>query len=343
MRTHLNTLYVTTQGAFLLKDGETVLVRIEGKPKLRVPAHNLEGIVCFGNVSCTPFLMGHCANRGVRLSFLSRHGRFLARVQGPTTGNVLLRRAQYRRADDASASASLVRAIVLAKISNSRSVLMRSRRDHPSAPGAAELDQISGELVRLSRGIRADSTVDRLRGIEGAAARRYFGVFGLLIVQQREEFSFTGRSRRPPLDRVNALLSFLYTLLVHDVSGALEAVGLDPAVGYLHRDRPGRPSLALDLMEELRPYLADRLAVSLINLRSLRAKHFDTQESGAVLLSEEGRDILLAAYQKRKDEELVHPFLGEKTTVGMIPHLQALLFARCLRGDIDAYPPFLTR
>lgn len=343
MRTHLNTLYVTTQGAYLSKDGETVLVRVDGKPKIRVPAHNLEGIVCFGNISCSPFLMGHCGARGVRLSFLSKYGRFLARVQGPTTGNVLLRREQYRRADDPAQSAAIARSIVLAKISNCRVVLLRSRRDHPANAGGADLERASAELARLSRRVRDGSTVDQLRGVEGAAARAYFGAFRHLVVQQSDDFPFAARSRRPPLDRMNALLSFIYTVLVHDVSGALEAVGLDPAVGYLHRDRPGRPGLALDLMEELRPYLGDRLAASLVNLRALKAKDFETQESGAVLLGDRGRKTVLAAYQKRKDEELTHPYLGEKTTVGMLTHVQALLLARFLRNDLDAYPPFLAR
>lgn len=343
MRRHLNTLYVTTQGAYLAKEGEAVLVRLEGCSKLRVPVHNLEGIVCFGNVSCSPFLMEHCGKNGVRISFLSRNGRFLANVQGRTTGNVLLRREQYRRAEVPSASAVIARSIVLAKVSNSRLVLLRARRDHPDAAGAGGSDRAIAELAKLRRRIEPGSALDRLRGIEGAAARLYFAAFSNLIVQQRPDFEFKTRTRRPPTDPMNALLSFVYTVLVHDVSAALETVGLDPAVGYLHRVRPGRPSLALDVVEELRAFVADRLAVSLVNLRTLTAADFRRQPTGAVYLREEGRKRVLATYQKRKEDTLIHPYLQEKTTVGMLPHIQALLLSRYLRGDLDGYPSFFAR
>lgn len=343
MRRHLNTLYVTTQGAYLAKDGEAVLVRVDGQPKLRVPIHNLEGIICFGNVSCSPFLMGHCGRNGVRISFLSRQGRFLANVFGRTTGNVLLRREQYRRADAPNSTATIARAIVLAKTSNSRVILLRARRDHPKVDGRGAIDRAISGLAKLGRSIQPGLTVDQIRGIEGAAARLYFSVFSSLLVRQKDEFRLTRRARRPPTDPMNAILSFLYTILVHDVSSALEAVGLDPAVGYLHSSRPGRPSLALDLMEELRAFIADRLAVSLINVRVLSGSDFEKHPTGAVYLSEEARKKVLAAYQKRKDETLTHPFLQEKTTVGMIPHLQALLLSRYLRGDLDGYPPFFAR
>ena len=343
MKTHLNTLYVTTQGAYLSKDGEAVLVRVDREPKLRVPIHNLEGIVCFGNVSCSPFLMGHCGRNGVRISFLTEYGRFLARVQGPTSGNVLLRREQYRLADDLQRASLVARSIVLAKISNCRVVLLRARREHPGGDGEAKLRRASAELSRLGNAIPAVSTVGHLREIEGAAARAYLGVIGELLVKQREFFPFAHRSRRPPLDPFNALLSFLYTLLAHDVASGLEGVGLDPAVGFLHSMRPGRPSLALDLMEELRPIVADRVACSLINLRILKPGDFEREAAGAVSLRDEARKRVLAAYQKKKAEPLTHPFLGEKTTVGMLPHLQALLLARLIRGDIEGYPPFLAR
>lgn len=343
MKRHLNTLYVTTQGAYLAKDGETVQVRLDGEVKLRVPAHNLEGIVCFGNVGCSPFVLGHCAERDIGVSFLTQNGRFLARVVGPIGGNVLLRREQYRRADDPSGCASIVRSIVLAKLANCRSVLLRAVRDHPDSPGSGEIEEAGGRLKQLLAIAERAEDVDFLRGLEGSAAREYFGCVDRLILQQRDDFPFSGRSRRPPLDRVNALLSFLYTLLTHDIVGGLEGVGLDPAVGFLHRDRPGRPGLALDLLEELRPALADRLALSLINLRQIQAGDFECKENGAVLLSDRGRRTVLVAYQKRKEEVVRHPFLGDKVTVGLIPHLQALLMARYLRGDLDGYPPFLVR
>lgn len=343
MKRHLNTLYVTSQGSYLSKDGETVLVRVGDRPKLRLPIHNLEGLVCFGNVLCSPFLLGHCARRGVLVSFLSERGRFLARLQGPTSGNVLLRREQYRRADDLEASAGIARNLVLAKVANSRSVLKRALRDHPQAAGTERLEEAARALSRHLGQTQRAGALEQVRGLEGGAGREYFGCFSAMIVQQQEEFPFNGRSRRPPLDRVNALLSFLYTLLVHDCTGALEGVGLDPQVGFLHRDRPGRPGLALDLMEELRAPFADRLALSLINRRQLRPKDFSQQESKAVLLTETGRKKVLVAYQKRKDAVITHPYLGERSTVGLLPHLQALLLARFLRGDLDGYPAFIAK
>lgn len=343
MKRHLNTLYVTSQGSYLSKDGETVLVRIGDELKLRLPIHNLGALVCFGNVLVSPFLLGMCGERGVHVSFLTENGRFLARVEGPTSGNVLLRREQYRRADDLTASLAIARNVLLAKLANCRNVVRRALRDRPDDPCA---DRLEDGVKRLSRHIedaRRSTTLDHIRGVEGAGGRDYFGCFGGLIVKQREAFSFNGRSRRPPLDPLNALLSFLYTLLAHDFTGALEAVGLDPQVGFLHRDRPGRPGLALDLMEELRPVVADRLALSLINLRQVQPEDFAVKESGAVLLTAEGRKKVLVAYQKRKDDVVTHPYLSEKTTVGMLPHLQALLMARCLRGDLDGYPAFVAK
>ena len=341
MKRHLNTLFVTTQGAYLSKEGETVVVKVDGEIRMQLPIHNLGSIVSFGQVSMSPFLMAHCAENGVGVSFLTEHGRFLARVQGETSGNVLLRREQYRRADEPEACAAVVRPIVAAKIANCRVAVLRALRDRPDADGAGRLRGAARALAGHLEAVAATSCVDVTRGVEGMAARDYFAVFDDLISQQKEEFRFERRSRRPPLDRINALLSFVYTLLVQDVRGALEGVGLDPAVGFLHRDRPGRPGLALDLMEELRPFFADRLVLSLINLRQLDAKRFRFAESGAVLLDDDGRKEVLVAYQKRKQEEIVHPFLGEKTTIGLIPHLQALLFSRYLRGDLDGYPPFL--
>lgn len=343
MKRHLNTLYVTTQGTYLSKDGETVLVRVGGEVKLRIPIHNLEAIVCFGNVLCSPFLLGLCGERGVHVSFLSENGRFLARVEGTASGNVLLRREQYRRADDKMASVELARNLVVAKVANCRSVLRRALRDYPASPDAAKLEQAERALSTHLEEAQRASSLDQIRGLEGGAGREYFGCFDALVVQQKDGFCFNGRSRRPPLDPVNALLSFVYTILVQDLAGALSSVGLDPQVGFLHRDRPGRPSLALDLMEELRPFLADRVVLSLINRRQVQPSDFTRKESGAVLLSDAGRKTVLVSYQKRKDEVITHPYLSEKTTIGLVPHLQALLLARCLRGDLDGYPAFIVR
>jgi len=340
MKRHQNTLYVTTQGAYLAKEGEAVVVRVEKETRLHVPIHLLGSIVCFGQVSASPFLLGFCGERGVGVSFLTANGRFLARVQGPTSGNVLLRREQYRRADDDIASATLARSVVAAKIANSRTVLLRALRDRPQSAGSEALRNAAATLAQHLSSLPEGLPLDAVRGIEGAAARAYFVAFDHLVTQQKEHFFFRERSRRPPLDNLNALLSFLYTLLCHDVEAALETVGLDPAVGFLHRDRPGRPSLALDLMEELRAYLADRLALSLINLQQIRPADFTQQESGGVVMESDARKTVLTAYQKRKQEEISHPFLGEKTTVGLLPHLQAALLSRHLRGDLDGYPPF---
>lgn len=341
MKRHQNTLYVTTQGAYLAKDGEAVAVRVGEEVRLRVPIHTLGGIVCFGQVGASPFLLGFCGERGVGVAFLTENGRFLARVQGPVSGNVLLRREQYRRADDEVSTAAITRAFLAAKIANSRTVLLRALRDRPQSAGADALRSATVTLGQHLDSLRDGLPLDSLRGIEGGAARIYFEVFDELITQQKADFFFRERSRRPPLDNVNALLSFLYTLLRHDCVSALETIGLDPAVGFLHRDRPGRPSLALDLMEELRAFLADRLALSLINLQQIRGDGFSRSESGGVTMDDATRKTVLVAYQKRKQEEIVHPFLGEKTTVGLLPYLQAALLARHLRADLDGYPPFL--
>lgn len=341
MKQHQNTLYVTTQGAYLAKEGETVLVRVENETRLRLPIHTLGGIVCFGQVSVSPFLLGLCGERGVAISMLTENGRFLGRFHGPVSGNVLLRREQYRRSGDETASATLAKAVVAAKIANGRAVLLRGQRDRPEAAGNGALKGASDALAAQLAVLRLAAELDSVRGIEGQAARLYFGAFDHLISQQKETFFFRQRSRRPPLDNMNALLSFLYTLLRHDVEAGLESVGLDPAVGFLHRDRPGRPSLALDLMEELRAPVADRLALSLVNLKQVQGSGFRQSETGGIVMDDDTRKVVLVAYQKRKQEEVTHPFLGEKTTIGLVPHLQALLLARHLRGDLDAYPPFV--
>lgn len=341
MKKLLNTVYVTTEGASLRKDGENLVAEVEGKERARVPFHMLTSLVAFGPIFVSPALIAACAAAGITIVLLDRQGRFQARIEGPVAGNVLLRRAQYVASDVPD---DVVRSLVGGKIGNQRNVLMRARRDHgeemdPDARTAIEA--AAGRLGRILRRVEyAGDGSDALRGAEGEAASLYFAVLDHLIRSPDPELRWTGRSRRPPRDPVNALLSFLYTLLTHDCRSAAESVGLDPAVGFLHRDRPGRPSLALDLMEELRPVFADRLALSLLNRRQLRARHFETRDSGAVSLTEEGRKTVLEAWQARKREERTHPFLDEKAPLGLVPFLQAQLLARHLRGDLDAYPPW---
>lgn len=343
MKHLLNTLYVTTQSSYLARDGETVLVRQGKETKLRIPIHTLSGIVCFGQVSCSPPLLGLCGSRGVTVSFLSEQGKFLARVHGPVSGNVLLRREQYRQADSQEKSAGIARFIVAAKISNSRTALLRAAREHENPEASAALSEVATTLSRSLQALSSDLPLESIRGIEGDAARNYFSVFDHFITAQKDSFYFLERTRRPPMDPMNALLSFLYTLLVHDVSSALEGVGLDPAVGFLHRDRPGRPSLALDLMEELRPMLADRVALNLVNRLQVQGKQFEITETGAVSMDDDARKEVLMAWQKKKQEEITHPFINEKVKLGLLPYVQALLLARHLRGDLDAYPPFRWR
>jgi len=341
MKKYLNTLFVTTQGAYLAKEGETVVVKVENEIRLRVPVHTLDGIVCFGQISMSPFLMGFCADRDVAVSFLTERGRFMACVRGPVSGNVLLRREHYRRADDPNGSIEIAKAVLTGKLANCRTVLLRALRDHSDKIDSSEIQVVSDRIGFNAQRLQEDLTMDVLRGIEGESANAYFSVFDHLIIAQKEDFRFHERSRRPPLDKVNCLLSFLYTMLAHDVRSALESVGLDSSVGFLHRDRPGRPGLALDLMEEFRPFLADRLALSLINLSQVQKNGFRSEESGAVLMDDDTKKALLVAYQKRKQDEIMHPFLGEKVQIGQLFHLQALLLARFLRGDLDGYPPFI--
>jgi CRISPR-associated protein Cas1 len=344
MRRQLNTLYVTTDGAWLHKDGANVVMEVEKEVKARLPVHMLESLVCFGRVLVSPPLLGYCAEQGITTCFLSSNGRFLARVEGPVSGNVLLRREQYRITDDPARCAPIVRNLLLGKLHNQRAVLGRALRDHADKlkpDDEAALAHAHQRLQRISDKLLIEESVDVLRGYEGEAAQSYFGVFDHLIRVPTAAMRFRGRSRRPPLDAVNALLSFLYTLVTHDCRSALESVGLDPAVGFLHRDRPGRPSLALDMLEEFRPLLADRLALSLINLRQVGERDFQVMDNGAVLLRDEARKTVLIAYQDRKREELRHAFIEEKAPIGLFPFLQAQLLARHLRGDLDAYPPFL--
>ncbi|ADO43031.1 type I-C CRISPR-associated endonuclease Cas1c [Ketogulonicigenium vulgare] len=341
MKKLLNTVYVTTEGAALKKDGENLVAEIEGSEKARVPLHMVASVVTFGPIFVSPALIGTCAERGITIALMDRIGRFQARIEGPVSGNVLLRRAQYRTADDA---VDVVRSIVLGKLANQRAVIRRGLRDYGdemAAPVRDALERASDRIEMILRRVQVkDDSIDLLRGAEGEAATLYFGVFNHLIRSPDATLHWTGRSRRPPLDPMNALLSFLYTLLTHDCRSACEAVGLDPAVGFLHRDRPGRPSLALDLMEELRAPLADRLALSLVNRRQLRAGDFRQMDNGAVLLTDEARKTVLTAWQERKKEERLHPFLNEKAPFGLVPYLQAQMLARHLRGDIEAYPPW---
>ncbi|MFQ5348655.1 MAG: type I-C CRISPR-associated endonuclease Cas1c [Rhodothalassiaceae bacterium] len=342
MKKLLNTIYVTSEGASVRKDGENLVVEIEGAERARVPLHMLASFVLFGPVYVSPALLGACAGAGISIALLSRSGRFEARVEGPVSGNVLLRRAQYRVSDDAPEE--IVRSLVLGKVSNQRAVLMRTMRDYGRDLEHGKRSRIESAGARLAdilRGIsKGPPSVDALRGAEGEAAHHYFAVFDDLIRSPDPELRFKGRSRRPPLDPVNALLSFLYTLLTHDCRSAAESIGLDPAVGFLHRDRPGRPSLALDLMEELRPVFVDRLALSLLNRRQLRARDFAVQDSGAIFLTDDARRTVLNAWQERKRKERRHDFIGETAPLGLVPYLQAQLLARHLRCDLDAYPPW---
>lgn len=344
MRRLLNTVYVTSEDAWLRKDRENIVIEIDGAERGRVPLHLLEGVVCFNRVGASPAVMAACAESGIALSFLAPNGRFLARVEGRRSGNVLLRRAQYRVADDPVRALPVVQGMVAGKAANQRTVVMRALRDHGSGMAEAARDALQSTERQLSHAARrtlaADNTAE-LRGIEGDCARLYFGAFNHLIRHDDPAFAFTGRSRRPPLDRINALLSFLYAMLGHDCRSALEGVGLDPQVGLLHADRPGRASLALDLMEEMRPVLADRLALSLINRRQIAARDFIVEEGGAVRMTDDARKAILVAWQERKKEELRHPFLGEAISMGLVIHVQAQLLARHLRGDLDGYPAFI--
>ncbi|OYV86925.1 MAG: subtype I-C CRISPR-associated endonuclease Cas1 [Ignavibacteriae bacterium 37-53-5] len=349
MKKHLNTLYITSDDAYVHKERETFVVEVDNKKVFQAPVHSIENIVCFGFKALSPALMAFCAENNVGISYLSENGRFLARVSGAQQGNVLLRKAQYAMADSEPRSLSIARPVIAAKVANYRNLLLRHKRNHPEDPNSDESPNIEDPgrgataSVAASMGSRLQDiqraeTLDELRGIEGECAAMYFGVLSSLITV--EDFGFTTRSKRPPLDPANALLSFLYAILANDVRSAVETTGLDPQVGFLHQLRSGRPSLALDIMEEFRAYLGDRIMLNLINLKQVSKKDFEIRESGEVRMSDEARKTVLAAYQKRKQEEITHPFLGEKMTVGLLPHIQAQLLARYVRGDILEYPPF---
>lgn len=341
MKPLLNTLFVTSEDLYLTLDGENVVANRGKEMVARYPLHTLQNIVSFSYAGASPALMGACAKRDVGLAFCSPRGRFLARVGGESRGNVLLRRAQYRAADDPSQSCRIARSMIFGKLHNARWSIERTKRDHGLRVDCGRLDAASRRIQGLLEPVLEETDLDSLRGLEGIGAAAYFEVLDEMILSGKEEFFFHERSRRPPLDRVNALLSFAYSLLAHDCASALEAVGLDSYVGFLHRDRPGRISLALDLMEELRPCLADRFVLTLINNRVVKASDFLSAENGAVLLTDDGRKAFLQRWQERKREQLTHPYLEEKLPWGMVPYAQALLLARYLRGDLDGYPPFL--
>lgn len=343
MRKLLNTLYVTTPESYLTKDGENVVVKVDNVETFRIPIHNIEGIVCFGYMGTSPGLMGMCADKNVGLSFVSPSGKFIGRFQGKVNGNVLLRRKQYRLADSEDDVVSVARVFIMGKIANCRSILQRIIRDHGSSVNVGILEESSTILQNTLKSIFRVKSLDELRGYEGEAALAYFTAFDHLILCQKEEFFFRGRNRRPPRDNVNAMLSFVYTILMHDVQSAIETVGLDPYVGFLHRDRPGRPSLALDMMEEFRPYLADRLVLSLINRKQVSSRGFLHTDTDDVIMKDDTRKEIITAWHKRKLEKIMHPWLQEEIPIGLLPYAQALLFARYMRGDMDNYPVFIMK
>lgn len=339
----LSALYVTTQGAVVRLDHDAVRVDVDREMVTRLPLMRLGSIVMLGRVSITPALIERCAEDGRSVVWLNRRGRFKARIEGPTRGNVLLRRAQHLALSDREHATRIARQIVAGKVQNSRQVLLRAARESGDAEEAAALSLAAEQLAAILRRVRDGADLETTRGDEGDAARTYFGVFGCMVRGDRQSFVPNGRTRRPPRDRVNAALSFLYALLRAECCSAVEAIGLDPQVGYLHALRPGRPALALDLMEELRPILADRLAITLINRRQLKAEHFEATLGGAVQLTDEGRKAVVEAYEDRKAEEVEHRVLKQKVPLGLVPHVQARLLARHLRGDLPDYLPFVYR
>ena len=343
MKEILNTLYVIKERAYLHLDHDTIRMEAKTEPPMQMPLLHLGSIACFGDILISPALIHRCAEDGRTIVLLDHNGLFKARIEGPTSGNVLLRQAQHMANVDQQRVLSIARNIVAGKIQNCRQVLLRANREADNDKDSRLLSQAVATHAHALRRLEQHTIVDAVRGSEGDAARAYFETFGSMVREDREAFTPHGRTRRPPLDRMNALLSFVYTLLRHDCASALEGVGLDPQVGYLHTLRPGRPALALDLMEELRPILADRLALSLINRRQIQRDDFDEREGGAIHLSEKGRKELIMAYQERKKEEVQHRVVGKKIPIGLIPHVQARLLARHLRGDLPDYLPFLYR
>jgi CRISPR-associated protein Cas1 len=342
MKQLLNTLYVMTQGAYLSLDHETVRIEVGGELKLQVPLHHLGSIVTMGNVMISPFFLGKCGDDGRAVVILDRNGRFKCRLVGKTTGNVLLRQEQYRAVQDELKCIAIAAAMTAGKVKNARNVLMRSAREAENPEEEKRIRKSADVQANALFHLKSPSDTDHVRGLEGEAAAAYFDVFTLMMKPaERDSLPMHGRNRRPPLDPVNALISFLYTLLLNDCISALEGTGLDPQMGFLHVPRPGRPSLGLDLMEEFRAFLADRLAITLINRKQITIEHFEPRPGGAVYLNEKGRKEVVAAYQKRKQEEIDHPLLVEKSPVGLLPHLQARLLARHLRGDLESYVPYI--
>lgn len=343
MKTLLNTLYVQTQGTYLRLELDTLKVELEGKIKVQIPLHHLGALILFGDVMVTPAVLARCAQDGRSVTWLSRSGRFQGRLEGPVSGNVLLRRAQHEALSDPARPLAIARHLVAGKLKNMRQSVLRSARETGDPADQQALTNTARRLVLVIKQIPGAEDLEKVRGLEGEGSRSYFETFSLMVRGDRKTFKFRGRNRRPPLDPINALLSFLYTLLVSDCAAAAQGVGLDPQVGFLHALRPGRPALGLDLMEELRPVLADRLALTLINRRQVTAKDFDERPGGAVLLNDAGRKKVVVAYQERKQEEICHQVLEQKMPLGLVPHIQARLLARYLRGDLPAYLPFLYR
>lgn len=339
MKKLLNTLYVLTPNSYLFVKGETVAIHVGGEEKVRIPAHTLDAILCMGNTTVsTPFIQ-FCGERGIALSFYSEYGRFYGRVNGPVHGNILLRRRQFAALEDPLSRLYLARGFLLGKLVSAKEVLLRSRREQDDEAAREQLTDAAQRIADIAGQMLEAQTVDTLRGLEGVAASAYFGAFPDMLKTKDPAMRFDGRNRRPPDDPVNAVLSFLYTLLKNDVQSALEGVGLDPAGGFLHALRPGRPALALDLMEELRAPLCDRMALALINRGQITAESFE-RLTAPVWLKERARKTILAAWQKRKQEEIHHPFLNEKIPIGLIPFCQAQILARVIRGEMDEYPPF---
>ena len=341
MRKLLNTLYVTTPDAYLSLDGENIVILKGEAELLRLPLHNIESIITFNYTGASPALMGACAEKNIALTFMTQNGRFLARITGEVKGNVTLRKAQYNLSNSDIESAKIAKNMIVGKIYNSKWMIERATRDHALSLDVEKLKTVSKFLSNSIKYVSDSDNLEQIRGFEGEAASQYFSVFDDLILQQKEYFYFKGRNKRPPLDNVNAMLSFIYTLLVHDIGAALETIGLDPYVGFLHKDRPGRISLALDLIEELRSIYADRFVIYLINMKIINEKGFIQKENGAVIMDDATRKNILSAWQSRKQEEITHPFLNEKIEWGLVPYVQAMLLARFIRGDLDAYPPFL--
>ncbi|KFI99086.1 type I-C CRISPR-associated endonuclease Cas1c [Bifidobacterium stellenboschense] len=341
MKQLLNTLYVTSEDAYLSLKNDNVVVQQNDSTIGQIPLRSLEGIMSFSYKGASPALMGKCAEFGVGLSFFSPRGRYYCSVLGEKSRNVLLRREQFRFADDESMALSYARSFIIGKIYNCRWVLERTKRDHALRVNGERITAQSERLRQALSGVRDCMSIEELRGIEGLAAKDYFYAFDDLILRSKDDFFFQERSRRPPMDRMNALLSFVYSLLTNDCLAGLQGVGLDPYVGFLHVDRPGRASLALDLMEEFRPVIADRFSLTLVNTGAIKPSQFEVRENGGVFLSDSGRKTVLAAWQKRKQETITHPFLGEKIQWGLVPYVQSLLLARAVRGDLDAYPPFM--